>query len=77
MMPVFGCRAYMAAQLLPGDRRDWKAAGVLAYTVDERGVYLLLGKIDQRLSYLPPKRREEGWWILGAPDLASCRLATT
>ena len=56
----------MAPQLLPGDRREWKAAGVLAFTVDRRGVHLLLGKIDQRLSY-SVKWREEGWWILGAP----------
>ena len=57
----------MARELLPADRRDWKAAGVLAYTLDERGMHLLLGKIDQRSSYF--KAREEGWWILGAPDL--------
>lgn len=55
----------MAPQLLPGDRRDWKAAGVLAYSVDETGVHLLLGKIDQRLSYSPPRAKELGWWILG------------
>ena len=65
----------MAPQLLPGDRHDWKAAGVLAYTVDEYGIHLLLGKIE-RLSYSPIRASEKGWWILGAlkpglPPLAS------
>ena len=71
MTGVRRCRAYIAPQLLPGDRRDWKAAGVLAYTVDEVGVHLLLGRIDQRSPYAPARPRENGWWILGAPDLAS------
>ncbi len=70
------CRAYIAPQLLPGDRRDWKAAGVLAYTVDDVGVHLLLGRIDQRSPYAPARPREDGWWILGMPDLASCSLAS-
>ena len=53
--------------------RNWKAAGILAYTVDERGLYLLLGKIDQR-PRLYPKPSQEGWWILGRPLLISCNV---
>ena len=60
--------AYMARQLLPTDMRDWRAAGVLAYTVDDKGVHVLLGRIDQRSSLYRP--REDGWWILGEAFLA-------
>lgn len=62
------CRAYIGRQLLPTDMRDWKAAGVLAYTVDDKGVHVLLGRIDQRSSLYRP--REDGWWILGEAFLA-------
>ena len=64
------CRAYIARQLLPTDMRNWKAAGILAYTVDARGLYVLLGKLEPGAAVQQGSSRyREGWWILGEPLL--------
>ncbi|CAK0747651.1 hypothetical protein CVIRNUC_001780 [Coccomyxa viridis] len=58
--------AYIARQLLPTDMRNWKAAGILAYTVDARGLYVLLGKLEPGAAVQQGSSRyREGWWILG------------
>ena len=58
------CRAYISRQLLPTDMREWKAAGILVYTVDRHGLHLLLGKIDTNRGHFF-KEKEIGWWVLG------------
>ncbi len=50
--------------------RNWKAAGILAYTVDARGLYVLLGKLEPGAAVQQGSSRyREGWWILGEPLL--------
>ena len=50
--------------------RNWKAAGILAYTVDARGLYVLLGKLEPGAAVQQGSSRyREGWWILGGPLL--------
>ena len=52
--------------------RDWKAAGILAYTVDSKGLYVLLGKLEPGATAAPGSSRyKEGWWILGEPSCSS------
>lgn len=58
------CRAYISRQLLPTDMREWKAAGILVYTVDRHGLHVLLGKIDTSRGHFF-KEKEIGWWVLG------------
>ena len=48
--------------------RNWKAAGILAYTVDARGLHVLLGKLEPGAAVQQGSSRyREGWWILGEP----------